>query len=140
MGVREEFDSIRKRLLHDSADLNMARALSDLLAEGTRLRSMSAPPMSVSHTVLAASQRYRAPPKDTSSKPCVHCGKTNDSSENCFSQHPEKLADFRARRAARAARGRGTGSTLEALCLLLLLHLSVLLNLLGFLIQVLLFM
>jgi hypothetical protein len=70
----------------------------------------------------------------------VHCGKTNDSSENCFSQHPEKLADFRARRAARAARGRGTGSTLEALCLLLLLHLSVLLNLLGFLIQVLLFM
>ena len=111
MGVREEFDSIRKRLLHDSSDLTMTRALSDLLAEETRLRSMYAPPMPMSHMVLAASQRYSAPPKGTSSEPCKHCGKKNHSSENCFSQHPEKLADFRARRAARAARGRGTGST-----------------------------
>ncbi|RLM87458.1 uncharacterized protein C2845_PM04G15860 [Panicum miliaceum] len=108
MGVREEFDSIRKRLLHDSSDLTMARALPDLLAEETRLRSMSAPPMSVSHTVLATSQRYMAPPKDTSSKPYEYCGKTNHSSENYFSRHPEKLADFRARRAARAARGRAS--------------------------------
>jgi hypothetical protein len=111
MGVREEFDSIRKWLLHDSSDLTMTRALSDLLAEETRLRSMTAPPMSMSHTVLAASQRYNAPPKGASSEPCKHCGKKNHSSENCFSQHLEKLADFRARRAARATRGRGTGST-----------------------------
>jgi hypothetical protein len=45
MGVREEFDSIRKRLLHDSSDLTMTRALCDLLAEETRLRSMSASPL-----------------------------------------------------------------------------------------------
>jgi len=32
----------------------------------------------------------------------------NHSLENCFSQHPERLADFRARR---AARGRGTSFT-----------------------------
>jgi hypothetical protein len=80
MGVREEFDSIRKQLLHDSSDLTMARALSDLLAEETRLRSMSAPPMSVSHTVLAASQRYSAPRKGTPSAPCEQCSKTNHSS------------------------------------------------------------
>jgi hypothetical protein len=42
MGVRDDFDSIRKRLLHDSSDLTMAKALSDLLAEETRLKSMSA--------------------------------------------------------------------------------------------------
>ena len=34
----------------------------------------------------------------------------NHSSENCFSQHPDKLADFRARCAARVARGCGTDS------------------------------
>jgi hypothetical protein len=106
MGVRDEFDSICKRLLHDSSDLTMTHALSDLLAEETRLQSMSAP-MSVPHNVLAASQKYSTLPKGTSSEPCKHCGKTNHSSENCFSQHPEKLADFRARRAARAVRGRG---------------------------------
>ena len=58
MGVREEFDSIRKRLLHDSSDLTMAKALSDLLGEETRLKSMSVAPVSVSHSVLAASQKY----------------------------------------------------------------------------------
>jgi len=83
MGVRDDFDSIRKRLLHDSSDLTMAKALSDLLAEETRLKSMSA----------------------------EHCGKTTHTAENCFSAHPEKLADFRARRAARIARGRGTAPT-----------------------------
>ena len=30
-------------------------------------------------------------------------------SDNCFSKHPEKLAEYRARRAARASRGSGTG-------------------------------
>ena len=111
MGVGKEFDSIRKWPLHDSSDLTMTRALSGLLAQETHLRSIIAPPMSMSHTVLAASQRYNAPPKGTSSEPCKHCGKKNHSSENCFSQHLEKLADFRARRAARATRGRGTSST-----------------------------
>ena len=110
MGVREEFDSIRKRLLHDSSDLTMAKALSDLLAEETRLKSMSAAPVPVSHSVLAASQKYSTS-RGTSSEPCKNCGKTTHTAENCFSAHPEKLADFRARRAARLPRGRGTAPT-----------------------------
>jgi hypothetical protein len=71
---------------------------------------MSAP-MSVPHNVLAASQRYSTLPKGTSLEPCKHCVKTKRSSENCFSQHPEKFVDFFARRVASAARGHGTGST-----------------------------
>ena len=58
MGVREDFDSICKRILHDSSDLTMAKVLSDLLAEETHLKSMSAAPISASHSVLAASQKY----------------------------------------------------------------------------------
>ena len=54
MGVRAEFDSIRTRLLHDSSALTMAKALSELLAEETRLRSLTSS-THVSHNVLAAS-------------------------------------------------------------------------------------
>ncbi|CAD6234840.1 unnamed protein product [Miscanthus lutarioriparius] len=109
MGVRAEYDSIRTRLLHSSSDLTMANALSDLLAEETRLKSLSA---TVSHGVLAASRRTSAP-NSTSAEPCKHCGRTGHLSENCFSHHPEKLAEYRARRAAHGGRGRGrgTGST-----------------------------
>ena len=87
MGVREDFDSICKRILHDSSDLTMAKALSDLLAEETRLKSMSAAPISASHSVLAASQKYNTP-RGTSSEPCNHCGKTTHIAENYFSAHP----------------------------------------------------
>jgi hypothetical protein len=38
MGVRAEFDSLRARLLQGSDTLTMAKALSDLLAEETRLK------------------------------------------------------------------------------------------------------
>jgi hypothetical protein len=41
MGVRVEFDSLRARLLQGSDTLTMAKALSDLLAEKTRLNSLS---------------------------------------------------------------------------------------------------
>jgi len=107
MGVRAEYDSIRTRLLHNSSNLTMAQALADLLAKETRLQSLSTSSVSVPHSVLAASQRSGAP-KGTSSEPCKHCGRTGHPPENCFVQHPQKLAEFRARR---AARGRGTGST-----------------------------
>jgi hypothetical protein len=106
MRVRDEFDSLPKRLLHDSSNF-MARALSELIAEETRLRSMSVASMSASHSVLAASQRFSAP-KGTPAEPCKHCGKNTHTVENCFSAHPEKLAEFRARKAVRAPRGRGT--------------------------------
>jgi len=102
MGVRPEFDSLRARLLHSSDTLTMAQALSELLAEETRLKSMSSITGVSSHSVLAATQRSR----NTSFPPCEHCQKTTHRSENCFAKFPEKLADFRVRR---ATRGRGTG-------------------------------
>ncbi|NP_001146802.1 uncharacterized protein LOC100280407 [Zea mays] len=102
MGVRPEFDSLRARLLHSSDTLTMAHALSELLAEETRLKSMSSITGVSSHSVLAAAQRSR----NTSFQPCEHCKKTTHRSENCFAKLPEKLADFRVRR---ATRGRGTG-------------------------------
>ena len=107
MGVRAEYDSLRTRLLQGSSTLTMSQALSDLLAEETRLKSMSIAPGSGSHSVLAASQRFGGR-KASSLEPCKHCGKTNHSSDYCFAHYPQKLADFRARR---AARGRDTGST-----------------------------
>ena len=57
--------------------------------------------------MLAASHKFSAP-KATSSDPFKHCGKFTHISD-CFSKHPEKLAEYRARRAARASRGSGTG-------------------------------
>jgi hypothetical protein len=102
MGVRPEFDSIRARLLHSFDTLTMAQALSELLAEETRLKSMSPITGLSSHSVLATTQKSRS----TSFHPCEHCKKTTHRSENCFTKFPEKLADFRVRR---ATRGRGTG-------------------------------
>jgi hypothetical protein len=106
MGVRPGFDSLRARLLHSSDTLNMAQALSALLAEETRLKSMSSITSVSSHSVLAAAQRSR----NTSFQPCEHCKKTTHRSENCFAKFPE--AQLR----------------------LLLLHLLVLCHHLGFLI------
>jgi hypothetical protein len=40
MSLRVDFEAIRTRLLHGSAILTMSEALSDLLAEETRLQSM----------------------------------------------------------------------------------------------------
>jgi len=102
MGLRAEFDSIRTRLLHTST-LTMAQALSELLAEETRLQSLSSS-VSQPHSVLATSHRKTS----TTREPCQHCGKNTHSSDACFAKYPEKLAEFRARR---AARGRGTSST-----------------------------
>jgi hypothetical protein len=81
----------------------MAHALSDLLTEETRLRSMSTYHMALPHNVLVA---YRSGSKsnDNSSDPCVHCQKTNHLSDDCFIKYLKKLAAFRAHR---AARGRG---------------------------------
>ncbi|KAJ1262430.1 hypothetical protein BS78_09G107000 [Paspalum vaginatum] len=91
MGVWTENDSLRTQLLHSST-LTMSQALSDLLIEETRLKSMSAASGSSSPSVLAAPQRFGVP-KDSSVEPCKHCGKNNHTSENCFSKHPEKLTD-----------------------------------------------
>jgi hypothetical protein len=103
MGVRPEFDSLRVRLLHSSDTLTMAQALSELLAEETRLKSMSSINGVSSHSVLVAAQRSR----NTSFQPCEHCKKTTHRSKNCFAKFPEKLVDFHV---CRATRGRGIGS------------------------------
>jgi hypothetical protein len=105
MGVRDEYDALRARVLHTSDSLTMAKALSDL-AEETRLKSMSSATGSGSHSVLAAAQKSYAP-RSSFLVPCEHCKKNTHRFEHCFANIPEKLADFRARR---AARGRGTGS------------------------------
>jgi hypothetical protein len=102
MGVRAEFDSIHTRLLHTCSTLTMAQALSDLLAEETRLQSLSSS-VPHPHSVLAASRRTSA-----FKEPYKHCGRTNHSSDTYFAKHLEKLAEFCARH---AARGRGTSST-----------------------------
>jgi hypothetical protein len=72
MGVRAEFDSLRTRLHHSSDTLTMAQALSKLLAEETRLKSMSSITGVGSHSVLVATQK----PKSISYLPCEHCRKT----------------------------------------------------------------
>jgi hypothetical protein len=99
MRVRPEFESIHSRLLHGST-LTMAHALSDLLTEETWLQSMSTSHMTLPHNVLAA---YRSGSKSNgnSSNPCVHCQRTNHRLDDCFVKYPEKLAAFRACRAAR---------------------------------------
>jgi hypothetical protein len=96
----DEYYSAFDRLM--SALTSMVPALSELLAEETRLKSMSSLTGVSSHSVLAAAQRSR----NTSFQPCEHCKKTTHRSENCFAKFPEKLADFRVRR---ATRGRGMG-------------------------------
>jgi hypothetical protein len=78
----------------------MTQALSELLVEGTRLKSMSSITGVGTHSVLAAAQK----PRSTSSQPCEHCKKITHRSENCFAKFLEKLVDFRARC---ATRGRG---------------------------------
>jgi hypothetical protein len=106
MGVRAEYDSLRARLLHSSDTLTMAKAFSELLAEETRLKALPYATGSSSHSVLAAAQKsYVA--RSYSSVPCEHCKTNTHRFENCFVKFPEKLADFRTRR---ATRGRGTGS------------------------------
>jgi hypothetical protein len=99
MGLKADFEAIHTRLLNGSATLTMSQTLSDLLAEETRLQSMTDSHDSVPHSVLATSQRY--------SGSCDHCKKTSHQLENCFEKIPTKLADFCARH---AARGHGTTS------------------------------
>jgi hypothetical protein len=103
--LRPDFESIRKQLLNAPTTPSISDVLSALIAEETRLSSLS--PVSVPHSVLAASHKTNTV-KDSSFAPCAHCKKTTHRSENCFVRYPEKLAAYRSRH---AARGRGSGST-----------------------------
>jgi hypothetical protein len=57
MGLKADFEAIRTCLLHGLATLTMSEALSNLLAEETRLQSMSAFHDSVPHSVQTTSHR-----------------------------------------------------------------------------------
>jgi hypothetical protein len=103
MGLRADFEAICTRVLHGSATLTMTEVLSGLLAEETRLQSMTPTHVSAPHSVLVASQRFNGS-KATSFEPCKHCNKTTHRSDQCFAKYPEKLAEFRSRR---ATHGRG---------------------------------
>ncbi|KAK3139357.1 hypothetical protein QOZ80_5AG0382030 [Eleusine coracana subsp. coracana] len=104
MGVRPELESIRTRLLHDSSSLTMAKALSDLITEETRLDSLA--DNHSSHNVLAATHKG-GPSREGSSpeRQCKHCKKNTHQSDQCFTKFPQKLAEFRARRAAAQSHG-----------------------------------
>jgi hypothetical protein len=106
MGVRNEYDALRARLLHTSDSHTIAKALSSLLAKETRLKSMSSATGSDSHSVLAAAQKSYAL-RSSFLVPCEHCKKNTHRTGHCLAKFPEKLADFRA---WCAAHGRDTGS------------------------------
>jgi hypothetical protein len=108
MGLKSDFEAIRTRLLHGSATLTMTEALSDLLAEETRLLSMAGSHVPAPHSVLAASHN-RGESRGSSLEPCKHCNKNTHRSEQCFHKYPEKLAEYRSRRAAQG-RGNPKGS------------------------------
>ena len=95
-------EPVRAHLLNRSPTPSLSEVLSSLTAEEARLRSLSsAPSVLAPQSVLAAAHRSRT--SDTSPL-CKHCKKNTHRSEHCFAKYPEKLAEFRARR---AARGRG---------------------------------
>lgn len=109
MRLSSQFESIRVQLLGRPTRPTMAEALADLIAEETRLCSLDTTPTPVvTHNVMAAPQRVGAPmggiPEFSSiaksDRICSHCKKVGHISDDCFYLHPEKLADYRARRAA----------------------------------------
>jgi hypothetical protein len=61
MGVRPKFDTLRARLLNTFDALTMVKALSELLAEETRLKSMYSPVGEGPHSVLAVVKKLRRP-------------------------------------------------------------------------------
>ncbi|EEC69957.1 hypothetical protein OsI_00415 [Oryza sativa Indica Group] len=118
MRLSSQFESIRVQLLGRPTRPTMAEALADLIAEETRLCSLDTTPTPVvTHNVMAAPQRVGAPmggiPEFSSiaksDRICSHCKKVGHISNDCFYLHPEKLVDYRARRAA-VPRPRATAS------------------------------
>ncbi|KAK3122942.1 hypothetical protein QOZ80_8AG0620760 [Eleusine coracana subsp. coracana] len=102
MGQRSEFEPVRVQVLNQPTVPSIAEVLSSLIAEETCLCSLAAAASSTTtpYSVLAAPPRTIATRGSSSeTKPCDHCGKTTHLSENCFTKHPKKLAEFRARRA-----------------------------------------
>jgi hypothetical protein len=81
----------------------MTEALSDLLAEETRLHFMAGSHVPAPHSVLATSHKCGGS-RGSSLEPCKHCNKNTHRSEQCFEKYLEKLAEYRSHC---AAQGRG---------------------------------
>ncbi|KAJ1267443.1 hypothetical protein BS78_07G056200 [Paspalum vaginatum] len=103
MGLRSEFEPIRAQLLGRPTLPTMAEALSAVIAEETRLRTIAAPDSVSQHSVLAASPQYAAMDSSFVSKEkpkCKHCGSKTHPEERCFKKYPHLLKEFRAKRAS----------------------------------------
>ncbi|XP_004958537.1 uncharacterized protein LOC101752932 isoform X2 [Setaria italica] len=100
MGLRSEFEPIRVQLLGRPTLPTLSEALSALMAEETRLKTLTAPVSQ--HSVLAAPSLSVsvAAPATSQKTPCSHCGRMNHPDERCFKKYPHLLAEMRAKRAA----------------------------------------
>ncbi|XP_022679406.1 uncharacterized protein LOC111256097 [Setaria italica] len=100
MGLRSEFEPIRVQLLGRPTLPTLSEALSALMAEETRLKTLTAPVSQ--HSVLAAPSLSVsvAAPATSQKTPCSQCGRTNHPDERCFKKYPHLLAEMRAKRAA----------------------------------------
>ena len=101
MGLRSEFEPIRAQLLGHSTLPIMAEALSAVIAEETRLRTIDAPSFVPQHSVLATPNQYAVMDSSLISKEkakCKHCGGKTHSEERCFKKYPHLLKEFRAKR------------------------------------------
>ncbi|XP_066345762.1 uncharacterized protein [Miscanthus floridulus] len=107
MGLRSEFEPIRVQLLGRPTLPTLSEALSALIAEETRLRTIAANSPLSQHSVLAVPPlpvQVAGPAKT----PCSHCGRTNHPDVQCFKKYPHLLAEMKAKRATSR---RGTAAT-----------------------------
>ncbi|OEL34059.1 hypothetical protein BAE44_0004923, partial [Dichanthelium oligosanthes] len=79
----------------------LSEALSSLMAEETRLKTLTANSPMSQHSVLAVPpvSVQVAAPVTSQGTPCSHCGRKNHPDERCFKKYPHLLAEMRARRA-----------------------------------------
>jgi hypothetical protein len=94
-------EPIRAQILVRSGLPTMAEALSAVLAEETRLRTIYAAPLVPQHSVLVAPPQYvvmdsslvsKEKPKE---KPKKHCGGKTRTEERCFQKYPHLLKELR---------------------------------------------
>ena len=102
MGLRSEFEPIRVQLLGRPTLPTLSETLSALLAEETRLKTLTSNSPVSQHSVLGVPPLFTEVAAAASSKktPCSHCGRTNHPDERCFKKYPHLLAEMQAKRSA----------------------------------------
>lgn len=88
----------------------LSEALSALMAEETRLKTLTASSLISQHSFLSVPSLPVpiAAPATSQKTPYSHCGRTNHPDLRCFKKYPHLLAEMRAKRAASR---RGTHAT-----------------------------